>query len=81
MQAEYEAKAAQLARKKKFMADNNGKFADYFLRYSATVPPDEISDYQKFIRDCPCKQAVTFDDSNGWHDLVHQSLKNSEENL
>lgn len=49
---------------------------DYFLRYSADVPADEIKRHQAFSRDCPCLPEVSFDEENGWHKIIHNSLEN-----
>jgi hypothetical protein len=59
----------------KFMEKVFEIITDYFLRYSADVPADEIKLHAAFSRDCPCQPSVSFDDMNGWHTLVHQSIE------
>lgn len=44
---------------------------DYFLRYIADIPADEIKRHQAFSRTCDCRPSVEFDDLNGWHKLIH----------
>lgn len=52
--------------------------ADYFLRYLADVPADEIEMHKVFSTQCRCAPAWVFEPKNGWHHLTHQRLKNME---
>ena len=52
------------------------RFTDYFLRYTADVPADEIKLHAPFSRDCECQPEVSFDEKEGWHTIIHKSLEN-----
>ena len=51
------------------------RMTDYFLRYTADIPADEINRHDAFSTRCDCKPEFSFDDKNGWHTIVHKSLE------
>lgn len=52
------------------------KFTDYFLRYLAEIPANEINLHQAFSTECPCYPEWTFDQQTGWHNIIHKSFEN-----
>lgn len=48
---------------------------DYFLRYTADIPADEISLHNAFSTGCVCAPDWIFDPENGWHKLTHHPIE------
>lgn len=46
---------------------------DYFLRYRAEVPADEVELHETFWN-CPCEPEVVFDEKDGWRNFKHNKL-------
>ena len=55
------------------------RFTDYFMRYTADVPADEVEMHVGFNRLCKCMPEVTFDEKTGWRTFVHKSLHTNTE--
>lgn len=47
---------------------------DYFLRYRAEIPADEVESHDVFSTQCVCAPAWIFDPKDGWHNLTHHRL-------
>lgn len=46
---------------------------DYFLRYTAEIPADEINSHDTFNTNCICKPESTFDEENCWRTIKHKT--------
>lgn len=51
------------------------RFTDYFLRYTADVPADEVELHDSYSRDCKCQPDVSFDQKEGWHTIIHKNIE------
>lgn len=46
---------------------------DYFLRYTAEIPADEINAHVAFDTGCPCNPDWFFNPDSGWHNIKHKT--------
>lgn len=49
--------------------------ADYFLRYTADIPADEINRHDAFSTQCACGPDWVFDPVECWHTITHKNFE------